>query len=174
VLQVPKKKWNLSNAYSLVEVCIVLVILSVLVTITVPSFTTFNNQLVGAEIRKLCSFIRLCSYRAMMTNSPQTIIFDQIHNAYHCGNYREELSHEVTFGAGPRVYGPPSNPTKPISKAITFGKNRLIVYPDGTMQSGALYLTNNNKTITYALTSPVGPVSHIRNYRYDSHSWQLL
>lgn len=128
----------------------------------------------GAELRKLYTFIQLCSYRAMMTNTPQEIVFDIMHNAYHCGQYQEQLCHDVQFGAGENVCGPPSKPCKPISKAMTFGNNALMLQPNGTMQSGSLYLTNKDKSVTYALTTPVGPISYIRTYRYDGHSWQLL
>ncbi len=142
--------------------------------ISVPSFYAFHEQLALAEVHKLSSFIQVCSYRAMATNTNQIIHFNINDNSYECAGHSEQLSSDVAFGAGKDVCGPPSHPRKPISKPISFSNCSLIIYSDGMMQSGAIYLTNKTKSITYALTTPVGPVSYVRKYRYKQNSWQLL
>ena len=144
MLQAPKKS-SLSRAYSLVEVCIVLLIISVLVMVSVPSFYAFHEQLALAELHKLYTFIQVCSYRAMATNTNQKICFNIKDNSYQCAGYNEQLSPDVAFGAGIDVCGPPSHPHKPIAKPISLPNCSLILYPDGTMQSGSIYLTNKKK-----------------------------
>lgn len=79
-----------------------------------------------------------------------------------------KLCSKVKFGFLEEVLGPPAEPTKKITTAITFPKKQIILYKNGTINSGSIYLTDKNKKHLYALTSSIAQISSLRKYYYKN------
>lgn len=84
------------------------------------------------------------------------------------------LADGVLFSILPNVKGPPSRPTERINSPCTFLDNCIQFYPDGTITSGALYITDKAQTTLYAITVPVDAIRCIRLYKYTHGSWQII
>lgn len=110
--------------------------------------------------------------RALVMRQKQILYFDIAHNAYTFEDRTHTLAKGVQFGIMP-VKGPPASPSKPLEKALTFKNNQIVFYPDGVIEAGSVYLTNDKKDQLYALTVAVAPYSYLRTYCY-ADTWRLL
>lgn len=110
---------------------------------------------------------------AMAKGSPKEMIFDANNHRYRLDGQWHDLPALLKFGFLPQAKGPPSKPTTLLHSAITFPDNKVICFPDGTIQSGTVYLINDSRRCMYALTSGVSAVSFLRKYKYDGvwHSY---
>lgn len=127
-----------------------------------------------AELEKLCALFLYAQQCARTSGAPIEIVFDQTKKSYSCGIYCETLPRHVVFGASPECKGPPSAPEKPITDAITFEKKRAMCYPDGTIQSGTVYMLDTKNNISYAITVPIGHVTYLKRYEFGNHRWNVL
>ena len=84
------------------------------------------------------------------------------------------LPHTVQFGVLPGIMGPPATPTHAITQPITFVGNKILFYPEGIIQAGAIYLKDTKNRVQYALSSGVSTVSYLRKYQYTGGEWKLL
>ena len=71
------------------------------------------------------------------------------------------------------MLGPPSNPTRPLVKPVTFKNETITLYADGIVESGTVYITDSDHTVLYAVSSGVGHTSLLRLYKYQG-SWELI
>jgi type II secretory pathway pseudopilin PulG len=159
--------------FMLIELGIVMAILIIGILITVPSLVFIHHQLVRAELEQLYTRILYLQARAITSNQELSLTFDGPTNSYTFAEQKLSLANQVEFGTTPAALGPPSHPTSPLVTAITFPKNTLTFYPDGTMQAGALYLTDRHHTCLYALTVPIGNNPCVRKYSFHE-TWKLL
>ncbi len=129
--------------------------------------TTFlQRMLVRNELEQLytiCYYLQRC---AMVRNKPQSLTFDLTKQGYHYHDIEHLLSKHVRFGCAPGVKGPPSTPHTKITSPITFKNNTITFHPDGIIQSGAVYVTDDTHRHTYALSCAVAQVSYLRKYQY--------
>lgn len=152
---------------------IVLALIAVILSLLFPRFVALDIRAVESEVRKLhqvCWFLR---QRALATGHPQVLTIDSQSNAYHGAHYTERLAPSVMFGVIPGVKGPPSNPTQPLDFPVTFKDSTITFYPDGIIESGAVYMTDKDQRVMYALSSGVGHASYIRMYKHRD-SWELI
>lgn len=110
---------------------------------------------------------------AMMLQQPQTLQFDVQHGRYRFKKTEHCLPAHVQFGAALGVKGPPSAPDKTIENPITFQNSTITFFSDGTIQSGAVYLTDRSGRYTYALSCAVSQISYLRKYQY-TNKWVIL
>ena len=108
-----------------------------------------GSQSVAHDIRALATIIMYAQQCALSSYSQQEIRCDIEHHTYQCQDRTIGLSHGVRFGTLPGTQGPPSHPTKAITTPITFENHTLILYPNGTVSSGTVYLTDG--TCMYAV-----------------------
>ena len=108
-----------------------------------------------------------------MLGKQETLYCDRNSNSYRYKNSMHILPASVCFGTAPGVKGPPSSPDFVISNPVTFKDSAIIFYPDGVIQAGAIYLTDNRKRCTYALSCAVSKVSYLRKYQYTNR-WDLI
>ena len=151
---------------------LVVALLVVIVTLSL-SYTTLRQQVVRAEVEKLYTLCRFFQQIACVTQTEQRLLIDPVAGTYSCGPYAYTLASGVCFNYMPSCYGPPSKPTNPISKPITFQHNTIIFFPDGTISSGTLYVTDADKKYMYALTAPINHISFLRIYKYGT-GWTCL
>jgi hypothetical protein len=134
---------------------------------------TIDHLVVRAEVEQLYTLCYVLQRRAMMEGRTHTIIFDVAHNSYIDGVQEYRLPSAVRFGTAPQVKGPPSSPDALITYPVTFKNNAISMTPDGIMQPGAVYITDRNHSITYAISCAVAHVSYLRKYQYTK-SWCVL
>ena len=124
------------------------------------------------ELNKLHAALVYVRRKALLERKVQKIYFDEKARGYRVDKvYR--LSSKVLFGVPKGIKGPPGDPRKPLEKAITWRESILEVYPDGTVSSGAVYLTDESRSCLYALTSDASAITGVRRYCYKS-SWELI
>lgn len=161
------------KGFTLIEIIIVLALISIIVCLSMINIQSFNGLTVRIEIEKLYATCFYLQQKALSSQTKQVLKFDLHKGAYTYDNHYEELSSKVIYGFIDGVKGPPSSPQEVIGKKSSFDNDQIVFYPDGIIQSGALYLTDVNKKTLYALTSGVGKISFLRKYRYDG-SWHLI
>lgn len=165
---------KLARGFIFFEIGLVLSLIIIISSLALVHFSFFERQLLKTEVQKLSQFIWFCVQRAQVAGVEKAIIFDLENNSYACDQYQEKLARGIAFGFIPDAVGPPSRPTNKLTTPLSFSNNRIIVRPDGTMEAGAIYVTNNAHNLMYAVTTPVTSVSYIRNYRYHNNQWQLI
>lgn len=173
-LQLWKKQWlNNKVGFSLLEVSIVVALCTVIATLAMVNFSWIDRVTVRAELDTLYATCHYLQQRARATNKPQELVFDTGAQAYSYNKVLYQLPHTVQFGTLPGVNGPPATPTHAINQPITFVGNKIVFYPEGIIQAGAIYLRDVKNTVQYALSSGVAPVSYLRKYQYNGQ-WSPL
>lgn len=74
----------------------------------------------------------------------------------------------VCFGIMPGIKGPPGKPDHYLDRAVTFKDNCLSITPQGVVSAGTIYVTDDKKRFTYALTIAAGVFSCPRTYYADA------
>ena len=163
----------MKKGFTLIEVTITLALFALIVSLTVANVSFLNKSTVSAEVDKLYSICRYLQRCAMLSNEKQELIFDEANGRYTFNGCTEELPAQIKFGIIPQIKGPPSSPKRQITSPITFKLSRIIFHPDGIIQPGTVYVTDNNQSCLYALSSSVAHVSYLRKYTYNG-KWTLL
>ncbi len=164
---------KLHKGFFLINLAIACSLLIIILSLSVSQTSFFHRFLMRSEIEKMYTLFFYLNQRALVSNQEQTLHFDIEKNTYQAGNRVEKLVHSLCFGILPQVNGPPSQPTKPLTQSITFVDATAHFYPDGTISSGSIYITDNDHTLLYALTISVGHISYLRKYRFNNRnsSW---
>lgn len=174
MLQQPKKKWcNHHAGFFLFHTLIALSIVIVSLTL-VSSYSTLWSQLgARAALETARTTLLYAQQHARTSNREVVVEIDQEKQTFKSDTFTHTFPSNMRFGTLPGIQGPPSAPLKQISKPITFEQNRVIFYPDGTIQSGTLYLVDTATQTQYALTIPVGHVRYIKLYQFTKQ-WIAL
>ncbi|MFA5306356.1 MAG: type II secretion system protein [Candidatus Babeliales bacterium] len=167
------------NAFTLLEMLVVITITIILCAITIHSFGDDDRTLILQELEKMEVILRYLQQRAMATQRVQSLVITTTAQTYSYGAARQILPPRICFGYLATAYGPPGNPTAPLTHVATFPAVNpttfiLKIFPNGKMSSGALYMRNYGGTRLGALTCTVSQVSYLRKYMYDSGQWVLL
>lgn len=162
--------WDKSTAFSIIELAATLALIVLLLAIIIPRQNFFTDVLLKNELEHLFTTFSYLQQKAIASNQPQTLLFNEKNNSYSwplgARVAVHTLSPQVQFGYVKNTKGPPSSPKKQIIKSITFKENSVIFSPDGKITPGTVYLVDNKKKFFKALTCPIAQVSFIRKYRY--------
>jgi hypothetical protein len=158
---------------------IVVSMVMVICSMGIPILLDQDRLMLEHELEKIEVIMHTLQQRAMLTQQPQVLLLNQAHNSFaYDGKKPYTLDRHLMFGVNPSVYGPPGNPTGPITQVITFpvmGDGYGIkIFPNGNISAGTLYMCNKKRTMMGALTCTVSQVSYIRRYVYRSGHWFLL
>ena len=134
----------------------------------------WQHSLLYAQVHTICMLCNYARQCALHSLAGQTVFFDIKKNSCRYGEIEEKFAPGIYFGTASTVYGPPRSPTKIVQKPVTFVGEKMVCYPSGIMQSGALYLTDCYKRATYAISNAVSTVSHMRIYRWNGKKWDFL
>ena len=148
-------------------------IISIMVLLVGAQSSFLSRMLVRAELEHLYSVSYYLQRKALMLHKPQMLSFDVKHNSYCACEKTYRLPSQVRFGTAHGVKGPPSSPNAVILRPITFKGDSITFYPDGVIQSGAVYLTDAQRSCTYAVSCAVSSVSYLRKYQYTD-AWHLI
>ena len=174
VLRQPKRKWlHKQQGYALFQLGIVLALLLIICTLSLPRFSFLQHRLVRTEIEKIMLMFRYIQRMALACNQDQYLQLYLQQGWYQGVGHREYLPVGVKFFVLPGVYGPPSHPHKALTRPTTYKNDRVTFYANGIIQAGTIYLTDKNNQVMYALSSAISPIAYIRAYRYDiaSKEW---
>lgn len=150
--------------FTLLEICCLLFILIIITSITVSVISNFDNVILKTELNQLYLTCISLQKEAKATGEEKTIIFNTKNNSYKIEDENYELSKQVCFGVLDNIKGPPSGPQKIQKNPITFEKNQIKFYADGTIQSGTIYITDKKKRYQFALTSGIEKMPYITIY----------
>lgn len=167
------------RAFTLIEFIITLAIVALLCSVGATWVWHTDTDLLTQELSALQQSILLLQYKAVSTNSIQKIFINRTKKLFwyqhNDKKYKHFLHKQTDFGFLPNAKGPPSNPTTPIKKAITFDldveNDGICLYPDGTADAGTLYIITANMHKMAALTCGVSQVFYVGRYFYSNGSW---
>ncbi len=173
------------GSFTLIELLVVLFLMVFLVSLAVPVLFDLDSYVLNDELEKLAIVIGYQQQRALVTNQLQIITLNILAHTYaypiHGRTVAYKLSDRVQFGFIPSVLGPPGNPNAPITQPITFQPYTtqantfvIVLFPNGNISPGALYIVDKRKKTMGALTCSVSRVSYIRRYLYQSNQWVLV
>jgi type II secretory pathway pseudopilin PulG len=158
-------------AFTLIELLVVIALIMMTIGLTLQQFSSCSRS-VRTELELLYQTSLYMQRRALVMRQKQVLHLDIEHNAYSFEDRTHRLPSGVQFGIM-SVKGPPASPSRPLEKSSTFKNNQIIFYPDGPIEPGSVYLTNDKKNQLYALTVAVAPYSYLRTYCY-ADTWRLL
>lgn len=158
----------------MIEIVIFLAIIVLLTTITLTNFWFLQRSVVQLELSQLQAAFDYTRQLAIATNQIQTITFDQTDHSYSYGKYSDQFSNYTRFGFVPGTYGPPSDPKSPLTQAITFEHQQVLISPQGVIAPGAVYLTDQQHKLTYALTVPLSQITLMRKYKNLNGHWEKI
>jgi len=167
-----RSKSNLGG-FSLIEMTVVLALFFLIIYLVMANVSFLDRDIVRVEVDKLCNVLRYLQRSAMVSNSKQTISFNEKNGSYRFEGQSHKLAKQVIFGFTSGTKGPPSSPIRLVTSPITFKGNKLVFTPEGIMSSGTIYLTDRERKFLYAVSVSVANVSYIRKYLYDG-KWILL
>lgn len=168
------KKRLIKAGFSIIEIVIFLAIIVLLTTITLTNFWFLQRSVVQLELSQLQAAFDYTRQLAIATNQAQTITFDQTNHSYNYSKYQAQLSNYTRFGFAPGTYGPPSDPKSPLTQAITFENQQVLISPQGVIAPGAIYLTDQQHKLTYALTVPLSQITLMRKYKNWYGHWKKI
>lgn len=156
--------------FMLFELMLVIALIIICSGIGFVSYNAVKGTSFATDVAMLSMLLRTASTRASCLKKEQKIIIDESNSTLLYDGTRYALKEGYSFGVLPHIYGPPSLPQKLVTQAVTFVGKKIVAHPDGTLQSGTLYITDSQKQ--YALTTPISAFSYIRVYRYQDGAWQ--
>lgn len=172
-----------SFAFSLLELLVVLSLLIILFTFTIPKQRYFTCVLLQNEIDQLYTTFSFLRNKAIASNTKQELHIFSEKNFYTYYTKNKITTHKlcplVSFGYIPNSKGTPASPKKIITRAITFKKikryqeryHRVIFSENGKISTGTIYLTDKKQKLMKALTCSPAQVSFIRTYDYKNKKW---
>ncbi len=146
-------------------------LISCIALLGISHSTFLYRSQVQAEIEALHAAACYLQQRALATNTVQHLFFDLQAHTYRFNKTQYKLPSIVRFGCIDGALGPPSAPSKPITRICSFADNEITFWPDGIIKAGAIYLVDKKKWYAYALSSAIGTVSCLRTYYYKQGMW---
>lgn len=167
-------------AFSIIEMLIVLAIIAVLACMTVPQFFSLKKQALTNDIDQLFTVCAYLQQKAISRHTFFYLSFDEENNSYTYPGINNKqttisLSNNICYGFIPKVKGPPGDPTKPITSAITFdaksSTHSITFFSDGKISPGTVYFVDSKKKLMGALTCGLAHMSYMRKYFYTQKKW---
>lgn len=169
------KRLTNKQAFTLIEAMTAIAIIALIASMTMSSLHFYRQQLIAGEAHKLYFTIILLQHKTINNSLIKNYMtINSAEQTYGDGIITERLDKEVQFGFIPNTFGPPSNPTNPITSASTFKNNTIVFEPNGVISAGTLYLTDKAKNYMYAITIGVAKKTFIRLYKYKNNKWILM
>lgn len=177
-LLLPKRRWVNSKGFTLFEVLLTLLLVSIIIGIGSSYIFVIRSALVKVELERLHIVFVYLNRLSILQSHTLELKFDSKNNTYSYadihGNIKiNNLSKDVIFGTLPGLKGPPSAPINNIVNPISFKDNNVIFYSDGKISSGTVYVTDKKFSCMYAISIPVSDFPYIRKYHYKD-KWMLL
>jgi len=158
-----------------------LAIVVIIAAVGLPHLWDRDSALLNHELEHLELIFTFLQQQALATNKPYSLVVQPPQTYTFVRNGRTvtyQLAPGVEFGVVPGAYGPPANPTGPLTHAATFPSStqagtqgfEVRFLPNCQTSPGAIYLKATKSSIMGALTCAVSQVSYIRRYLYKAPS----
>ncbi len=165
---------NNYHGYSLLEICIVLLLIALVTTFGVSSVRFLNNFSVNAALHTIRATCKQLQQRAQSTQATQTLTVDQKNNCLRHDHGTIKLNNTIQINTLNDVLGPPGSPRNKITNAVTFKHNVITFYKNGSISGGTIYLTDNGNSYQYALSNSIGSVPTLQLYRWHDDAWHTI
>lgn len=162
------------HGFSLIECSTVLALIALLATITMSSLGFIQRFFVRAEVEKLHAMCRYVQKCAIIDHIKYVLTLNKMDHSYTSLMGTEQFPRGVQFGLLPGLKGPPSSAAVTLHTPITFTDEHIEFYPNGTIQSGTVYIVDTLRQNAYALSNGVAHISHLRKYYYYNKTWHLI
>lgn len=162
----------MSKGFTLFEFIIVLALILCIVYLSASIISFSTQTAIRLEVDRLYAALQYMQRKAVLERTSQTLIFNTARNSY-VVDHEHVLQGGSTFGVKKGVCGPPSCPSKPLKKQITWPLDTITFFQDGTIAAGAVYLTDQHGSCLYALTCDASCMTHIRRYCFDG-GWRAI
>jgi Tfp pilus assembly protein FimT len=162
------------SGFSLIEFIIAFALMALLILLAIPHMGFLQRRFVKADAEELLSTMLYMQREAMVSNTKKKLNFLVLKNQYHYNSITRSLSQGVMFGIINGVAGPPSKQEKSPKAAVTYENQEIVFWPDGKMSPGSVYLTNTERDVMYAVTTPISHISYIRMYCYFRGNWEQI
>lgn len=174
-----KKGFRLSSGFTLTEVVCTLLLVQFIIALSVPFVFWSKRLFVYHEMQRLYAVLQYTQRKALIERAPCTLVFHPEKRSY-TSDHEHVLHPEVVFGVQQGLCGPPSSARQPIIDPITWPHKKIVFYPPdhslstaGSMSSGTVYLTDRERSCSYALTCDASYGSILRRYQYKD-GWKLI
>lgn len=167
------KKICSKRGFSLIEIMVCIALSVIFASLIFANISFIHRYLLRAEVDKIFNVCRYLQRCAQISGEKKVLYFDIKNNIYMYDNKMCRLPKRIKFGTIPGVKGPPSSPRKIINSPITFKGNKVVFHPDGIIQSGTVYITDNKNRFLYAVSCSVSQVSYLRKYLYNQ-TWTQI
>lgn len=161
------------RGFTLIELMLVIALCALVATLSISYLGFLDRMIMRSELEKLRTTCLYLQRHAMLEGQVQQLDFDQELPGYKHNKSMYKFPAQVQFGLLPTVLGPPSSPVQVPNSPITFSKNSMQFFSDGTITPGTVYLIDRKKHCIYALSCSVGGGTGLNGYYYDN-SWHLL
>ena len=133
--------------------------------------------LVRQEVERLFATCAMLRAQAHMDAAMHRILCDESRSGYFVDGVWHAFAGSVRYGArgsGLSIMGPPSAPTHVLESFVSFPQKQIMFYPDGSINSGVVYMGSARVNALYAISSSVSDTFFLRLYTYASGSWRLI
>jgi hypothetical protein len=136
-------------------------------------FTQRTYNRAPIELKMLCALIAQTSMYAIHHQVDGGINLDKVSNTFITRHESFKLE-SLSYGYHPQLYGPPTDPRKPLTHFNSFVSDRITCTTDGSISHGTIYLLDKSNN-QYAITIPIVPFGSLRIYKaYAAKKWELL
>jgi prepilin-type N-terminal cleavage/methylation domain-containing protein len=172
------------SGFSLIEAIVAVSIIAIIAAIIIPKMIDTRSHAIVSDLRSIESIIHFLQQKALASHHEQELIIDATAHTYsYQGSLPAKkmvipLSSHLSFGFLPNVKGPPAKPEKLLTAPCTFdqvplqpGAYKIIIFSNGKVSAGTVYITDKNRFLLGALTCPISQVSWTRVYAYENGRW---
>lgn len=148
-----------------------LIVISIIMLFTSLSYSCkwhIDHIMVRNETYHMYSLCYFLQQAALSTQTTHILTIDAHNNTINTFIGQHIINKNVIFGFGHLNKNLARQQT---TKPITFVNHTIYFYPNGTISSGSIYLTDKSHNTCYALTCPIGSTSTLRIYRFADNHW---
>lgn len=156
----------------LIELSICIALIACISTLCIPALLNRADHSVRIETLLLKTTCWYLQQKARAINAPLTLKINSTAGSYTFDNQTHVLAPQVKFNRpAPTINQTDSQHAS--STPVTFSDNTIIFYPQGTQNSGSIYLADQQGKAHYALTIAVAGAPYVRMYHLERNRWQL-
>ena len=157
-----RHKRKVSAGFTLVELLLVVVIIGVLTSVSIPRFKkTYSSLRLNNTASDIVYFMRYARSRSVIERKQHKLQFDSLKTRYWLQRESEDAE-SGKFERVPNKFGRVA--TVPDGILVECDADSIMFYPDGSIDNLALYITNENNNVYTILTN--GRTGYVQMFDY--------
>lgn len=161
------------SGFSLIELVVVIGLSMIVASLLLVHAVWHRHTIVRHELDTLCYAIMMQAHRALAEGKAKAIVF-MPPNSWSDETKVHTFAEHIHYGTQTGTTGPPGAPSHLVTNPLTYTGEKIICYPDGTVQAGTVYLLSDEDAAAYALTTDIGTDGLVRRYRMMKGKWSIL